>query len=103
MWKVMNKEMRMPALAAAACAAVILVASPVSATTVTSNVFHKKLLEQCTNKKGKIRGNCMSARAEEFRGYMAEATAANKECRESGTNCDYWAGAYVDRFGALPQ
>lgn len=107
MWNVLSKEMRMPALAAAACAAVILVASPVSAATtgtVTSNVFLRQLFTECDGMVGKLKGNCMSARAQIFQDLLAESMDARNSCNDGNADdCDFWAKAYEKRFGELPQ
>lgn len=102
MWNVLSKEMRKPALAAAACAAVILVASPVAAETpetVTSNVFHKRLIEECSQKNQQIKGNCMS----KFKDFVTAAAETRRLCTGDKATCDqevlnYWAEAYDNVF-----
>lgn len=103
MLKILNREMRMPALAAAACAAVILVASPVSAATYTSGDYRTALMAECNSLSGRTRGNCVKGKIGEYRTATQGALAISRDCTATRAYCDslveeYWDDAYMKRF-----
>jgi hypothetical protein len=100
MLKILNHGMRTSALAAAACAAVILVASPVSAATdeegrqAVSN-YRNAVFENCSVTKGKFKSSCIQkvgnarqAAREIYRDCIADPNRTRDECK-SEIN-DYW-------------
>jgi hypothetical protein len=94
MLKILNHGMRTSALAAAACAAVILVASPVSAGTLdeqgrgAATFVRKAILADCAKHEGKSKSSCIGklslrrqAAVEEFRTCRADG-GTNDTCRD---------------------
>lgn len=85
MLKILNSEMRMPALAAAACAAVMLVASPVSAATAyTSADYRDAMVDTCTAKNTRTKGTCMQSGTAKYREFKATAALAYEACLDAG-------------------
>lgn len=82
MWNVLKREMRMPVLAAAACAAVLLVASPVSAATeLQARQAQADLRASCSLMTGQIKAGCFAVRIRESRDM---ARQAYQECIDAG-------------------
>lgn len=100
MLKMFTKEMRIPALAAAACAAAILVASPVSAAATVeegrqaANDYRVAVLAECSTARQRFKAGCIGkigkARQEAQKRYndcLAEG-GTKDECQ--GKVNDYW-------------
>ena len=100
MLKILKREMRTPALAAVACAAVILVASPVSAATdedgrqAVSN-YRNAIFENCSATKGKFKATCIQkvskarqAARQLYRDCVGDPSRTRDDCK-SEVN-DYW-------------
>lgn len=98
MLKILNSEMRMPALAAAACAAVMLVASPVSAApTYTSGDYRDAMVDYCTSLNTRDKGSCMQSGTAKFREFKATADLAMEACLDANNTqqaCDDAESAY---------
>lgn len=99
--KMLTKEMRIPALAAAACAAAILVASPVSAATVEEGRqaltdYRTAVMAGCAASTGKFKAGCIG----KIRNARMEARQQYNDCLDAGGTKDfcksevneYWAG-----------
>ena len=104
MLKILKSEMRMPALAAAACAAVILVASPVSAATATDasaaasayRAYLQSVVCKFDTRTRKAKGNAAKCVADKMLEARREARAAKQACTGNQNQCkqaayDYWA------------
>ena len=88
--KIFKSEMRTPALAAAACAAVILVASPVSAATADDGRqaitdFRKAVMADCAASTGKFKAGCIA----KIRNARLEARQKYNDCLDSGGTRDF--------------
>ena len=82
MWNVLKSEMRMPVFAAAACAAVMLVASPVSAATdLVARQAQADLRDSCSRMSGQVKAGCLGTRVRDSR---VMARQAYQDCIDAG-------------------
>jgi len=97
MWNVLKSDFGKSALAAAACAAVILVASPVSAATVEEGQqaaadFRAAVLAECADYAKQGKANCMG----QISNARQQAAQTHHECLAAGNTKDYCDGVVAD-------
>jgi hypothetical protein len=90
MWTILKSEMRKPALVAVAYAAIMIVASPVSAATVDEGRqaltdFRTAVMADCAPTTGKFKGGCIG----KIRNARQEARQTYNDCLADGGSRDF--------------